>query len=531
LGDEKLLPSELVSKLRYGYIVDLALNTYEPVQSRTQLKMKERFKQELRRALFEAYFIRGILLASDENTSEEFLNMHFTHFASEISDLGQLGLGDAANKEFQDFYDAFVQGKPIARNATEKDFFDFYRSISLTKPGPKNLYDFIAYECTDTKSFYWKIKQANDVFQLQTNAKFSSILGQLQNKYILNSDKTSVTQNEHKIISDSFQRDYTEYYSEKWEKINEQKIAEFKASIQAYQQSVRTENNSAYIPQFFENVVIPWFAKKFKNIKPKLKKLSDLENAEPRFKTAEIQAFNKKVTEKLAENIMGGYVGRGTEFDVVKDFFAKGQVKDFLNYIISEYISCFFECLGESGPKNAKFAYEENNEASGYYSASKNLICINLKYYKFSELLNFAVTLFRFCIGKEDSLKRVMKTKLYQDVFDEAMKGNATAVLTHELEHARRNDATCHGAHTDGYDASGMKVNFNSCARSWMQNAIDKGFKEAWYEHIKSTSATKAAEKFKEFLVADKSEDWNKFLEQFRELEKITPNIAKELGF
>lgn len=234
---------------------------------------------------------------------------------------------------------------------------------------------------------------------------------------------------------------------------------------------------------------------------------------------------------KVGTNVTNAYVAPGKEFDAIKEFFVSGQVKDFLNFIIKAYMDCFFKSLGKNSLQKAEFRYEDD-PAKGYYSKANSLICINLKYYKFSEVLDFAVTLFRFCNGKEDSLKRIMKTTLYQDVFDESIKGSATSTLTHELEHARRNDATCHGAHTDRDDPDGNKVNFNACARSWMCLAIEKGFKETWYEQIKENAAKNAADKFKDFLIDDsKFKDWTKFLKQFKKLEETKPNIAKELGF
>jgi hypothetical protein len=409
----------------------------------------------------------------------------------------------------------------------------------LTKPGRKSLHDFIEYECTDTKSFYNQLEQAEKSFKSGIDSAFDKILKALRTKYLSASAKTNVTEIERKEILDQFEKDYTKKLTEEWKKVNEQKMSEFNASIQVYLKSIKAANNSAYMPLFIEKIVMTWFTEKFKNIKPDLNTLSALENTEPRFKTAEVQAQNKKVETDVASSI-ADYVRPGKELDAIKTFFVSGQVKNFLDFIIECYVKEFFGSIKNINTKNksinsingASFVYEKDNEELGYYSPSDQKIYINLKYYKLSELLDFAMELFRFCNNKENNLKTVMKTKFYQDVFDETMKGSATAVLIHELEHARRDDATCQGAHTDGLDASGMKVNFNACARSWMQVAIENGFKDEWYEFIRKHAAGYAGDKFKEFLVDDsKLKDWNKFLEQFKELEKIKPDIAADLGF
>jgi hypothetical protein len=541
LDAEKLLPPEFAANLRYGYIVDLALSTYEPVQSRTKLKMDEALKSELRRALFEFYFVRGIMLACNEETSKEFLSTHFTHFESKEPDIGQLRLGDATCQDFQIFYNAFLHEKLMPKKLTEKDFFDFYQSIWFPQAafGPKSLHDFIEQEINAPGSSYKQLEQEKLKLEAQTKLEFDKFVRDCRTRYLADPTKINITDDEYREISEAFQQ-MQSVYSKSWEKFRDQKTVDFNDMVGGVTKSImnpiNTEFVARYITPFFEKIIAPWFTKKFKTKELTLKKLSDLTQVEPRFKTAKMQGAEQAVAASVAKNIMP-YVAQGKELDAMKEFFVKGHVQSFLNYILYQYMICFFNSLSAShpvfkAPAGAIFAYEENNTALGYYSQAKSKIVINLKHYNLSELLDFAGSLFRFCIGKEESLKRVMKTKLYQDVFDETMKGSNLAVLPHELEHARRNDSTCQGFHTDKEAPDGQRINFNACARAWMTKAVENGFKTAWYEEVKKSAASSAAGMFKEFLTEDsKQKEWHEFLKSFKELEKIKPNIAKELGF
>ena len=51
-----LLPPNFVSMLSSGIILDMSLGTYEPVQSRTRLKISDKIDLALKNALFEAYY-------------------------------------------------------------------------------------------------------------------------------------------------------------------------------------------------------------------------------------------------------------------------------------------------------------------------------------------------------------------------------------------------------------------------------------------------------------------------------------------
>jgi len=536
LEAEKLLPPDFAANLRYGHVVDIALNTYEPVQSRTKLKMDTSLKTELRRALFEFYFARGIMLASGDEASDGFLSTHFTHFESEISDIAQLRLGDVTFIDFQAFYNAFLHEQATSKKLTDKDFFDFYQSlwIESSVKAPRCLHEFIELEINEPQSFYNQLTREKNAAEAQSESEFTKFIKNRQLKYLSDHTKLNVSDEEYQELSKEF-LEAAGGTHQSWVAFRNQKILIFENMIHDLTKNATSSMIPQYISQFYEKVITPWFTKKFKKSEPKFKNFSDLTEAEPRFKTAKMCAYEQSIVAAAVKNIGAGYVAGDKEFDAIKEFFASGGVKAFLDTILQRYTACFFQSLNitDKAPSTAYFAYEEK-ELRGYYNHSgygQSKIVINLKYCKFSELLEFAVSLFRFCSGKEDSLKRVMKTTLYQDIFDETMKGGNISLLTHELEHARRDDSTCHGAHTDGQTPDGQRVNFNACARAWMAKAVEGGFKDEWYKFVCAAS-TKAAAKFKEFLTEDsKQKEWNEFLSAFKELEKIRPNIAKEIGF
>ena len=105
---------------------------------------------------------------------------------------------------------------------------------------------------------------------------------------------------------------------------------------------INTEFVTRYISPFFEKIIAPWFTEKFKSKELALKKLSDLTQAEQRLKTAKRQADEQASAAAAIKNIVTGYVAQGEELDAMKEFFVKGNVQSFLNYILHQYMICFF---------------------------------------------------------------------------------------------------------------------------------------------------------------------------------------------
>lgn len=128
-----LLPGNLISLINEGVVIDLAPGTYEPVQSRTQLKMNHDAYKHLVRFTQEAAYREGILRAK---SNPNLLDLYFTHYFSKVS-LDQLVPGLDGFEELKKAFDGGVDTIPYQL------FFRYYCSLdSAIKPFAYRVFEF-----------------------------------------------------------------------------------------------------------------------------------------------------------------------------------------------------------------------------------------------------------------------------------------------------------------------------------------------------------------------------------------------------
>lgn len=244
-----LLPNNFISNVGNGLIINLELETYQPVQSRTRLNISEQMLKNLRECLLETFYL--YTLDQSQNNKQD-LGTIFTHFLSTYGDFAQLKLNKNETFIFTDTMQAFLAGTLSFGFFDKRLFFSFYEplvAIQNKKQQQKSFFDFIDNEFDG--GLVKRIDQLLNKYQADINKQFKD-----------------------KSISD-----------QEYEK--SAKLAQAKFSAELAKLYVDWRNNilvSGNLPKILiEKVIVPWFELKcndiFLNIKSRIKLSKSTETA------------------------------------------------------------------------------------------------------------------------------------------------------------------------------------------------------------------------------------------------------------
>lgn len=534
LEQEELLPPEFISHLRSGYVVDLALNTYEPVQSRTRLKMDSAFKNELKRALLEAYFVLGLKKASAKETAEHFLATHFMHFNSSVDEIAQLLFGQEKDAKFQRFYAAFTQGQVCETYPTEADFFNFYMPISVPEGAPaKSLCQFVKLLYDDHSWIYWQLKNLLLDSSKEVEKKINEEIKNLKSLYPKDKSKSYVTDDEKKAIVDVLKKFY-ESVQKRWEELKDGLIKEWQEGMARFF-GVGPWLTNIENPQWsmIHHVLIPWAEKKLLQMKLRIPDVEVLLLREPTFITkAELDA--KDAARKAAAGSLGVWAADPFKAnEAIVNRLKEYNIKLFVDGLIETYVRAFFSLInvpGKKDPVNAAYCYA-NSQSKVLGSFNGRDLAINLSAVGMAELIDLGMHILWFNEGVFDDDAVIKVLPAYTQLFDPTPFDVGTVL--HELEHARRGESCREGAHGDGKDVQGVFVNFNAAARSWAELAVSRGVFTQWLQNFGAFVQKKGPvfDALKKMCQADERTGVTKIVSAAHAVNLTFDKLCAQLGF
>jgi hypothetical protein len=433
-----LLPASMVQELSFGYIVDLDVNTYEPVQSRTQLQMNSENLQDLRETLLDAFYIVGLKKGL---TNQNFFEKVFTHFGSHVGSFSQVEITKSECNAFQKMLVAFINNQDSSITINHESFFTFYKP-SWAK-----------------KSFFEYIEDA-----YKSLVPLIDSLSKDNIRKIIDWHKKN--ENDLKTIAIAQDKKTVEELKQRLEKEFNEVKADCAKNIQQIWNKWKTlfdkKADNEFIGMLENNVVKKWIDNKVQGIISKLKS--------QQMKLPAIADPSKK-----SDNSLNNY-----------DFNWEAHKKTILtmNNVMKYsliYFKFYFEKLGikdkdlEEKLTDASFYYDDRSNIAGSYNPSSKSIRINLAYFSIADYFDMLLKLL------QNNIAAVRLDKAFNQLF--ANSAGTDATITHELEHARRKDDHS-GPHSNALDAQGNMANFRACANSYSKKAQEQGLLEDWSKDL-----------------------------------------------
>jgi hypothetical protein len=427
----RLVPPAFISDLGTGIVVDIAPGMYQPVQSRTHLKMRDSDIQHLRRMLLDALYIYTIHKGVSDPAV---FNRIFTHFDSKVSKLDQLELSESQNKEFQEMLSQFIATGTSLQAIYPEFFFTNYEPICI--PGHQT-----------HKSFFDHITAAM--------SHFTYLLSHLKQEVL-----TKIVQRIEEIKQrlaggSSPQKDRAEL--EQFIRETQEKMDGYiKDILRTWHNQIIAENN---VPSdLILNVVIPWIEKKVTHFK--------IDNLKLESSLDEIPALKNK---KEQEDEIKGKQFYDKIFPHLK------ELRQALDAFLECYCEAYQKCLGAIPLHLSKIGWVGSGSLDGTYSDVQKNIEINISKISIGELLNLMEKI------REGETANIQRNPVYNNLFG-TLPGSIGTVI-HELEHARRgSDDNVHGPSTDADGSAG--VSFDACATSYARKAIEAGLILQWAERF-----------------------------------------------
>ncbi len=430
-----LLPTNFITDFSFGYLVDLDINSYEPVQSRTLLQMNKENHIQLKQALLDAYFIIG--LHKGINNSNYFDKV-FTHFGSSCHSLEQVSLSSQLNETCNEMINNFLNSNSVTTMEPEL-FFTYY------KPSWAD------------KSFYHHIKEVYDTILDSVNAQIKENKRLIEEWHTKNkNDLTTIATSEDKALAEQLK----EKLANEFKPLREKCAHAIETIFNNWKFQFKTSKNET--ANLFEtNVVIPWVFKKAEGISTGFK------NA-----LMEIPTINKdggKNKSSSAESIYSH------NLNIVSLF------NDLMKHSLLSYCNLFLNKIGvtdiQNKLSNASFYYNPYQLTSGFYVPKTKELKINLAFVSVADYFEMLIRIL------ENDATGIRLNKTYNELF--ANNAGNEATLTHELEHARREDSH-NGPHGPGLDAEGNMSNFRQCANSFSRKAQEAGLLQDWIADIRN---------------------------------------------
>jgi len=262
----KLLPRNLLALMQDGVVIDLPLGIYEPVQSRTQLKMSDDNKHYFARFMQEIAFRSGLVRAQHD---DQLLDLYFTHYLSsaEFSQLKPSASG------FDELNKAFKSGDLLVSCGT---FFRYYQSLDgIMQP------------------FYNKIFFIDRDFVQPHTEMYRKMANHALEVWPQQNDVMSCQSDDEKR---SFRAAWLQFVQEQVEPLNDQLEQEF----EQYQKDIHARVKD-FDDQILWNIALKWFKKKFGTTIKIIPTLNNLLAQFPHLKTSDELEKEKQLGKKASK--------------------------------------------------------------------------------------------------------------------------------------------------------------------------------------------------------------------------------------
>lgn len=394
LRDTGLIPLNLIPLINTGLIIDIPVGTYEPVQSRTRLKMSTHAQQKLQASLLELVYWHTLEQATSKTDR---LACYFTHLNSHPNDFHQVMLNPEDQAEWTHMHQELQNGKIIP--CIDKKFF-FTNYTPLLAP-------YKSFACLISEGYQTLVKSINELAQ------------------------TAPSQSTYESkISGLFSR---------------------------WQNTLPNRGTNALI----DTVVVPWFEEKLKSIANNTR-VDQKNSTAVSTHISDSQIKNQKIFESLWNSLDR----------------QAARIKDILNSYLTSYVQSVYTALNKETAPSIQFYFENSTTTGAYKNRS---IKINLKSLHIADLVQHIVTL---TDPKNNLIDATSGNSTYRKLFGYAL---STGTITHELEHARRNEHDEKGIHTAA-DIDGKRLEFDACASHFTRQAVANGCLENWRKKLNEAS-------------------------------------------
>lgn len=477
LREVNLLPLNLIPLINSGIVIDLPLGTYQPVQSRTHVKISDANKKKLRELLLEVVYWRELERIQDDT---DMLDSYLDNFSGAARDFYGLVLNPDDKTKWDKIYKNFIEGSPTPF-VGKKLFFTNYQTRSVPK---KSFYDLIDH---GYKSLVEKLNQQKKLF----DESISKLEEDLQVAIIM--DETNISNARTQFDA------FTKEKEIAWEKEKNTTFDDWKTK----------DLGKIGLSILINKVVMEWFDKKVKTMKLKIPWFEDLSFKDKNGKVIKTDEEQRK------ETLFCRFLLSCNESMQNLFFNQPQQIKTLLNAYLTTYIASLNDAKKQIKYPKIAFYYKnvKNDDCLGNFSPAEG-IRINLKDVSIANIFEHIGLL----ANSANKLQNITAHKTYKELFG-CVLGNPGTV-THELEHARRDEASERGLHTNGETDPGKFESFDACANYYAQKAINSGCLERWRELI-ITSLANSGIQINEKLISD-----------LRELENIDKKLLIEnIGF
>lgn len=469
-----LLPLNFINDLSFGYVVNLDVSTYEPVQSRTLLQMNKENQKNLKQTLLDAYYIIGLHKGANNSN---YLEKIFTSFGSTSESFEQVSLSSELHKTFNEMLQHFLNSNSITTMEPELFFTHFKPSWAQ-------------------KSFYHYIKEIYE-------SVVEDIKKKIQENKIVISEWHAQNQNTLQIIATSDDRNLVEKLTkellEEFKPIRTKCAAEIETIFTNWQNGFKKSTNE--LSNLVEStVVIPWVFKKVESI---------INN----FKHAPIKI----------PYLNTGSSSTGKEYTLSIDPFYKPTVQLFnelMQYSLTSYCNLFFKKIGIDNIKEkfarSYFYFDPHINTLGSYNPVNKTIAINLAFISIADYFEMLIKIL------ENDATGIRLNNNYNKLF--ANLPGSEATLTHELEHARRGNKH-DGPHDPELDADGNISNYRTCANSFSKKAQEAGLINDWILDIINFLNSKINKNYHIGQIKP-------YLDKIRHIESTSKiSLVRELGY
>ncbi len=492
-NEKKLLTMPMSNNMNMGYIVDLALTTYKPVQSRTTIQMNNDMIKKLRMTIHEAYYIVGLKratqkLAQKDNTYAIAL---FEHLASCTHDFYQVSLNNTDNSRASSLFTSILEGENNCTIIPEKLFFTYYKPYSLHELEQQSFFDYIQDGYTNLVAC---LKHEQLAIEKTAQARYQEWLSAYK-KIAETEILATQNDNEQDAIIERWIKQFEQWfnasqYHDEWEKTKNDITKNY------FLQKHETIQQTALQAYFIENdtyglvdtIVKTWFLNKIDSIGIRLPSLrlaskdhspkqepNDSKTQTPR----SIFVSNKEKKEK--QNIQ----------EQSKELFNRLGWPDAVGKKIGKALNCLIEQFCKThakllGTKDiATTCIYDESDTLAFFNSYARTITIN-----FSSMSIVAYLMLLAKIVSCDPTQNDIHTILYDEAYTKyfAPQNAKAPVILHELEHARRDDPQNKeqtAPHTQAKDPQGNIVDFDACANAYATVAYKNNLTFSWINGVR----------------------------------------------
>lgn len=466
-----LLPNNILEKMASGYVIDLDLATYQPVQSRTHIQMSNDMKKELRKTLLESFYTIGLhnSVAHPESISP------FMHFHSNGS-FAQVRLSKYDHDHFQTRLIKLLEGTVDTSKALDESmFFTFYQPLNINNKPQVNFFDYLE------DAYATLIPQLNELknqYQQEGQKKFNDWI-----KLFKSSVEQEIANQPDELKKNEIRKRWIQHFNtwmnattlaDEWHKKSQQYLDRWmQQHIPPTQPAIVMHTNNHNL---IKNAVRTWLDNKLDSNNLSIPSEQNLvaHTGVPALKTS-------------PSNIPNHYDNHNKQWSAWWTAQDMQKLGELLRYTIQSYSNNFLKLLGVQKSCTVTLLYNPQSSMTGSYNDGTKKMNINLHHLDiFEHILLLAI------IGNFDAKKHDMRHLTASSAFVALYapsSGKATTLL-HELEHARRHDNLGeideHAPHSYGTDVHGNMVDFDSCANTYGIYAMQNGIISAWINDVQT---------------------------------------------